>query len=85
MKKINWKIRLKNKAWLITAAGALISLCYQIAEAAGLSPAIPQERLMDIISTALTILSLLGIIIDPTTEGIEDSDLAMTYGEEESV
>lgn len=81
--KINWKIRIKNKAWLLAIVGAIISLAYQIMELAGYTPTIPQEKLLDIVTAALTILSLLGIVIDPTTEGIEDSDRAMTYGSEE--
>lgn len=77
--RINWKIRIKNKAWLLAIVGAIISLAYQIMELAGYTPTIPQEKLLDLITAALTILSLLGIVIDPTTDGINDSDRAMSY------
>ena len=77
--KINWKVRLQNKAWCITMAGALLSIIYQIAELLGIAPIIPKEKIMDLITTVLTVLALAGVVIDPTTDGIEDSSLAMTY------
>lgn len=77
--KINWKVRLKNKTWCLTMIGALLSIIYQIAELVGIAPVIPKESIMDLVTTVLTVLALLGVVIDPTTDGIEDSELAMTY------
>ena len=37
------------------------------------------QKLLDVVNAAFVVLALLGIIQDPTTEGIEDSTLAMTY------
>ena len=70
---------MQNKAWCITMAGALLSIIYQIAELLGIAPIIPKEKIMDLITTVLTVLALAGVVIDPTTDGIEDSSLAMTY------
>lgn len=77
--RINWKVRLKNKVWLTTMAAAIISVCYQILEIAGITPAIPKEQILDLITLLLTIFAGLGIIVDPTTDGAGDSDRAMSY------
>lgn len=77
--KINWKVRCRNKVWVLTMASALVSIIYQIYEIVGIAPVIPREQVMDIVTTVLTIFALLGIVVDPTTDGVEDSELAMTY------
>ena len=77
--KINWKVRCRNKVWVLTMASALVSIIYQIHEIVGIAPVIPREQVMDIVTTVLTIFALLGIVVDPTTDGVEDSELAMTY------
>lgn len=79
MKNINWKVRLTNKLWLVTVCSAILSIVYQFAELVGIAPSIPKEQIMDLITTVLTVLALLGVIIDPTTDGIEDSARALEY------
>ena len=74
MKNINWKLRFKNKATLLAIAGTLILLAQQL----GLK--LP-DNIADIVNTFLTLLVLLGVISDPTTEGISDSPKALTYSE----
>ena len=74
MKNINWKLRFKNKATLLAIAGTLILLAQQL----GLK--LP-DNIEDVVNTVLTLLVLLGVINDPTTEGISDSPKALTYTE----
>ena len=74
MKNINWKLRFKNKATLLAIAGTLILLAQQL----GLK--LP-DNIADVVNTFLTLLVLLGVINDPTTEGISDSPKALTYVE----
>ncbi len=74
MKNINWKLRFKNKATLLAIAGTLILLAQQL----GLK--LP-DNIADVVNTFLTLLVLLGVINDPTTEGISDSPKALTYTE----
>lgn len=71
---INWKLRFKNKATLLAIAGTLILLAQQL----GLK--LP-DNIADIVNTFLTLLVLVGVINDPTTEGISDSPNALTYSE----
>ena len=72
MKNINWKLRFKNKATLLAIAGTLILLAQQL----GLK--LP-DNIEDVVNTVLTLLVLLGVVNDPTTEGIKDSNKVLTY------
>ena len=74
MKNINWKLRFKNKATLLAIAGTLILLAQQ------LGFKLP-DNIADVVNTFLTLLVLLGVINDPTTEGISDSPNALGYTE----
>lgn len=77
--KINWKVRFKNKVWLLTFVTAVLALVYRILEVLNIAPRIEQEKLMELASMLVGILVLLGVVTDPTTRGTKDSDLAMSY------
>lgn len=70
--KLNLKKRFQNKAFCIAFASAIILLLQQL----GLGQFLP-NNLMDIINTVLIILSMLGIVIDPTTKNISDSQMVL--------
>lgn len=76
---INWKLRFKNKATLTAIVLGLIALVYQILDLFGIIPPFPQDKLVDIAMAIIDLLVLIGVAIDPTTEGIADSVRAMTY------
>lgn len=69
---INWKLRFKNKATLIAIASTVILLIQQ------LGFKLP-DNIADVVNTFLTLLVLLGVINDPTTEGLKDSNKVLTY------
>lgn len=71
---INWKIRFKNKTFLLTFIPTVLSLIYNCLGVAGIVPTISQDALTEIILTLINILVALGIVVDPTTTGISDSD-----------
>lgn len=71
---INWKLRFKNKATLLAIASTVILLVQQ------LGFKLP-DNIADIVNTFLTLLVLVGVINDPTTEGVSDSPKALTYTE----
>ena len=77
--KINWKVRLRNKTWLTAMLALIVSFIYDLAAMLGLTPAVEQSWLMHLLQTILTLLTALGVVIDPTTEGAGDSERAMTY------
>ncbi len=79
MKKINWKLRLKNKTTLLALLTALVAFIYQVCAALNIVPTMPETTVVNGIKMVLTILVALGVVVDPTTAGIEDSERAMKY------
>ena len=79
--KINWKIRFKNKIWLSTFISACIAIIYTILDYFGIVPEVSEFSITRIIEAFLMILSLTGVIIDPTTAGLDDSIRAQHYEE----
>ena len=67
---IDFKKRLTNKTWWVSIIGALVLLSQQLG--LDLSQYIPQNY-VDIINTVFLILTLLGITVDTSTEGISDN------------
>jgi phi LC3 family holin len=74
MNKINWKLRLQNKVTLIALFGAVFLMAQQF----GFE--IPQN-FQDGVNTFVYILVLLGVVTDPTTAGLTDSERALEYNE----
>lgn len=77
--KINWKVRLRHKQFWVSLIALLLVLANQVAGIFGYDITVYNEQVTAVSETILSILALLGIIIDPTTNGISDSDRAMTY------
>lgn len=79
MKNVNWKIRIKNKNFWLTLVPALAVLVQAI-----VYPFIPDldlsgatAWLVGIINAVFAVMAILGIVSDPTTQGVSDSDTAM--------
>lgn len=81
MKKINWKVRFKNKVWLGSFLSLIVGFIYSMLALFDVFPAVTQNIILQIMNEILTFLGLIGVIVDPTTAGIEDSDRAMSYEE----
>lgn len=79
--QMNWKVRFKNKIWLSSFIAAIVSFTYTILGMFDIAPEVTQNLIMSVINGILMILSVAGIIVDPTTQGISDSNRAMTYSE----
>ncbi len=78
---INWKVRIKNKAFWVFAIPAIILLVERVAAVFGFALDLGEigNRLVDVVEAAFVVLAILGIVNDPTTESLSDSDNAMTY------
>ena len=78
---INWKIRFKNKAFWLGLVPLVLLLVQQVAAIFGITLdfGVLQEQLIAVIGTVFALLALLGVVVDPTTEGFADSDRAMSY------
>lgn len=79
--KINWKVRLKNKNFWITVIPAFLLFVQVVLAVFGVSIDIGDlgNKLIAVVNAAFVVLSILGIVTDPTTAGVSDSDQAMTY------
>ena len=76
---MNWKVRFRNKTWLVTFLALIVGFGYNVCKSLGIVVPVEETTVMDIISHVLTLLGLLGVLIDPTTEGVGDSERAMSY------
>ena len=79
--KINWKVRLRNKTWVASLLALVVTFVYNLLAMLEIAPTVTEDWVMGIISTVLTLLTALGVLIDPTTQGVQDSDRAMLYVE----
>lgn len=79
--KINWKVRLKNKTWLLAFAGAIVAFVYQILGMLGVVAPIAEDNVTQVIGLLVNLLVALGIVQDPTTAGMSDSSEALSYSE----
>ena len=77
--KINFKLRLKNKATLASLIGVVIAFIYQILGLFEIVPPISQDTVTQFVGLLLNILVAFGVIIDPTTAGTSDSKQALNY------
>lgn len=79
--KINWKVRFKNKTWLTMFISLIVGFVFNMLKLFDIVPTFTENLVMNIVGQILTFLGLIGVIVDPTTPGLEDSTRAMTYTE----
>ncbi len=80
---INWKVRVKNKAFWVALVPAVLLLAQQVCAVFGVSVDFGglQDQLIAIVGTVFALLAILGIVADPTTVGVTDSIQALGYDE----
>lgn len=80
---INWRVRIKNKTFWVVLIPALLLLVQQVCAVFGVQLDFGelQTQLVAIVGTVFTLLAILGIVADPTTAGVGDSEQAMGYTE----
>lgn len=80
---INWKVRVKNKNFWVAIIPAVLLLVQVVANVFGFTIDLGDlgNNLLAVVNAVFVVLSILGIVTDPTTQGITDSELAMTYEE----
>ncbi len=79
--KINWKVRLLSAKFWLAIVPAVLLLAQVVAVPFGYDFEIEplNSQLIAIINSVFAVLSILGVITDPTTAGLTDSALALTY------
>lgn len=80
---INWRVRAKNKTFWLAIIPAALLLVQQVCAVFGVALDFGelQAQLVAIVGTVFAILAILGIVADPTTAGVGDSEQALTYTE----
>ena len=83
MKNINWVVRIKNKAFWVALIPAVLLLIQVVAAVFGYTLDLGDlgNKLLDVVNAVFAVLVILGVVTDPTTKGITDSDQALTYTE----
>lgn len=78
---INFKARVKNKAFWISFIPAVLLLIQVVASVFGFTIDLGDldQKLLAVVNALFAVLALLGVVVDPTTDGITDSKQALTY------
>lgn len=81
MSNINWIVRIKNKNFWISLIPAVLLLVQVVAAVFGFTLELGElgDKLLAVVNALFAVLTILGIVTDPTTAGVADSKLAMTY------
>ena len=77
--KLNWKVRFKNKVWLGSLLSLIVEFTYSMLALFDVFPEVTESLVMQILNQLLTFLGLIGVLVDPTTAGIGDSERALAY------
>ena len=78
---VNWRVRIKNKNFWITFIPAILLLIQVVANVFGFTIDLGEigGKLLAVVDAAFAVLTIIGIVNDPTTAGIKDSENAMSY------
>ena len=81
--KVNWIVRLKNKQFWMSVVPALALVAQAIAAVFGwtLDLSTLTGKILSVVDAVFALLVILGVVVDPTTIGVKDSERAMKYKE----
>ena len=79
--KINWKVRFRNKTWLGLFVSLIIGFVFNMLKLCDVVPVVTENTVLTIAAQVLEFLGLIGVLVDPTTSGIGDSNRALGYVE----
>lgn len=78
---MNLKVRIKNKVFWLSFIPALLLLVQVVAAVFGFTLDLSElgDKLLAVVNAAFAVLTILGVVVDPTTSGVSDSQQAMNY------
>ena len=93
MNQINWKVRTANKTFWLSLIPAVLLLVQVVASVFGFTLDLGElgNKLLEVVNALFAVLAILGVVNDPTTAGVADSQRSMSYeapyksGEDESI
>ena len=79
--KINWTVRFKNKTFWLALVPAVLLLIQVVAAVFGIDIKLDGmgDKLLAVVNALFAVLTILGVVTDPTTVGVSDSKQAMEY------
>ena len=80
---VNWKVRIRNKSFWVTLIPAIALFAQALAACFGIKIDLGEQtdKILAVVNTLFVVLGVLGVVNDPTTFGLNDSDRAMQYDE----
>ena len=81
--KINWIVRIKNKAFWVAFIPAVLLLIQVVASVFGYTLDLGElgNKLLSVVEALFMVLAIVGVVTDPTTAGYSDSTNALGYTE----
>ena len=81
--KINWTVRIKNKSFWLAIIPAVLLLIQVVGAVFGFELDLSElgTKLLAVVNALFSVLVILGVVVDPTTSGLSDSERALTYTE----
>ena len=78
---INWKVRIRNKQFWLAVIPAAALVAQAVAAVFGYTIDLTTfvGKLQAVVNAVFSLLVILGIVVDPTTEGVGDSQRALGY------
>lgn len=78
---INWKVRIKNKTFWLALIPTVLLLVQVVAAVFGYTLDLGElgNKLLAVVNALFAVLTILGVVTDPTTTGVSDSAQALTY------
>lgn len=79
--EINWIVRFRNKSFWLSFIPAVLLLVQVVAAVFGYTLDLGDlgNKLLAVVNALFSVLTILGVVTDPTTAGASDSAQAMTY------
>jgi phi LC3 family holin len=79
--KMNFKVRFKNPVFWATFFPAVVTFIYSMLGCFGIAVPLSEDTVTQIILSIVSALTTIGVLVDPTTKGVRDSDRAMEYSD----
>ena len=78
---INWSVRFRNRAFWLSLIPAVLLLVQVAAAVFGytLDLGALGDKLLAVVNALFAVLTILGVVNDPTTAGVTDSAQALSY------
>lgn len=81
--KVNWKVRINNKNFWLMLIPAVLLMVQLVLDLFGVKLDFGElgNKLKEIVNAIFAVLTIIGVVNDPTTAGVGDSQRALTYAE----